>query len=63
MSKAIDESFSVPHEVYKIVIDEHPLATYHELQTVYDLYDLYDMLEMLELKAAVRDALTPKSDK
>jgi len=49
--------------VYKIVIDEHALATYHELQTIYDLYDLYDMLEMLELKAAVSDALRPKSDK
>lgn len=39
------EKFSLPWEIFQIVTGDKKLATYHELQTVYDTQDLYDLLE------------------
>lgn len=34
--------------VFKIVTHELKLATYNDLQSVYDLTDMYDLLEIMD---------------
>lgn len=38
-----------------ILTDEHPLATYVELDTVCNTEDLYNMLEIMEVRAEYAD--------
>ena len=50
----IDEDFSQPSEVFRIVTSETKLATLLELDTVYGMDDVYRMLEILDLQDALR---------
>ena len=50
----IDEDFSQPSEVFRIVTSETKLATLLELDTVYGMDDVYRMLEILDLSDALR---------
>ncbi len=50
----IDEDFSQPSEVFRIVTNETKLATLLELDTVYGMDDVYRMLEILDLQDALR---------
>ena len=50
----IDEDFSQPSEVFRIVTSETKLATLLELDTVYGMDDVYRMLEILDLGDALR---------
>ena len=59
----IDEDFSQPSEIFRILTSETKLATLHELQTVYGLEDVYDMMELLELQDAIRIDTQPKGNK
>lgn len=51
----IDEDFSQPSEVFRIVTSETKLATLLELDTVYGMDDVYRMLEILDLSDALRE--------
>ena len=50
----IDEDFSQPSEVFRILTSETKLATLLELDTVYGMDDVYRMLEILDLSDALR---------
>lgn len=50
----IDEDFSQPSEVFRILTSETKLATLLELDTVYGLDDVYRMMELLDLHDALR---------
>ena len=53
-AKQIEQDFSQPVEIFRILTHETKLATLHELKTVYGLKDVYDMLEILDLQDALR---------
>lgn len=44
----LEKHFSLDFDVFTVVTHELRLATYNEMQTVYDTSDLYDMLEMID---------------
>ena len=49
--QALQDTYSQDWEVYMVLSDDHPLATYVELDTVCNTEDLYNMLEIIEAKA------------
>lgn len=50
-------------EIVTVIASEHPLATLHELDTVYSLSDLYDFLEIIAMQSAVRADMDKNKDK
>lgn len=44
----IEKSFSIDPLLFRIVTHELKLATYNDLQSVYDLTDMYDLLEIID---------------
>ena len=56
--KLIQKEFSQPWEIYTVLTSEvggRPLATLHELQTIYGIVDLYDFLEILDVHNSVAE--------
>lgn len=45
----IENEFSQPFEIFTIVTYDPPLATLHELQTIYSTSDVFDLLEIIEV--------------
>jgi 4-diphosphocytidyl-2C-methyl-D-erythritol kinase len=56
------EKFSIPWEIYMLITGEKKLATYHELQTIYDTQDLYDLLEVLDVGIYLEDVSRKKAE-
>lgn len=63
LNKRIEKEFTQDMEIVTVIASEHPLATLHELDTVYSLSDLYDFLEIIAMQSAVRADMDKNKDK
>lgn len=56
--KRTQKEYSQPWEIYLVLTTEvagRPLATLHELQTVYSVEDLYDFIETIDVYLTVME--------